>query len=278
MTQILDGKKVAAEIRASIKAFMEKEKISPHLVVFLSHPNEASAIYVRNKLKACEEVGIRTTLIDLSVSSEEELLSLLSPFTKNNDVDGILMQLPLHPKINPKYILAAIPPEKDVDGLHPENLGKLVQGDPSGFTPCTPLGIATLLEAYKIPIKGKHVVIVGRGITVGRPLALLLSQKGKDATVTIAHTATENLETLCASCDIIVAAAGRQNLITPSMVHKNTVIIDVGINRVEGKIVGDVEPSVAKLCAAISPVPGGVGPMTIASLLQNTLKSYLSYR
>ena len=277
MAQILDGKKVSAEIRESIKAFIQKEKISPHLVVFLTHPHPASTTYVSNKLKACADVGIRTTLIEQPISSESEFLSLLAQYSQDKDVDGILTQLPLHPTIDPKSILKKIPPEKDVDGLHPENLGKLVQTDPSGFIPCTALGIATLLDAYKIPVRGKHVVIVGRSITVGKPLALLLAQKGNDATVTLAHTATENLEKLCASADIIVAAAGHQNLITPAMVNKTTVIIDVGINRVDGKIIGDVDQAVYTLCKAFSPVPGGVGPMTIASLLQNTLKSYLSF-
>ncbi len=277
MTQILDGKKVAADLRESIKAFIQKKQISPHLVVFLTHSNPASSIYVKNKLTACAEVGMRTTLIEQPASSEAELTKLLASYATNKDVDGILIQLPLHQNIDTKYVLQQIPPEKDVDGLHPINLGKLVQADPSGFIPCTPLGICTLLDAYKIPIRGKHVVIIGRSITVGKPLALLLSQKGKDATVTLAHTATEHLEELCSSADIIVAAAGTPNLITPPMVKKTTTIIDVGINRVEGKIVGDVDPSVYQLCAAISPVPGGVGPMTIASLLQNTLKGYLAY-
>ena len=276
MTQILDGKKIATKLREEMKFFIQKEKISPHLVVFLTHPHPASTIYVNNKRKACDDVGIHSTIIETPFFSEKLLLERIAFVARDPDVDGILVQLPLHPNIDPKHIMQAVPPERDVDGFHAENLGKLVQSDPSGFIPCTPLGILTLLEAYNIKIRGKHVVIVGRSVTVGKSLALLLSQKGKDATVTMAHTATEHLDTLCASADIIVAAAGHPNLITPLMVKKGAVVIDVGTNRVGDKIQGDVDASAIPHCGAISPVPGGVGPMTIASLLQNTIKSYIS--
>ena len=276
MTKILDGKKLAQKLREKMKEFVKHERICPHLVVFLAHPNPASEIYVANKMKACAEVGIRTTLITTPFSQESALLDQVLVSAQDPDVDGILIQVPLHPDINQKIIMQAIPPEKDVDGFHPVNLGKLVQGDPSGFVPCTPLGILTLLKSYDVATHGKHVVIVGRSITVGKPLAMLLSQKGIDATVTLAHSATKDLENLCLSADIIVAAAGHQNLITSSMVKKGAVVIDVGINRIEGKICGDVDPLALTHCGAYSPVPGGVGPMTIASLLENTIKSYLN--
>jgi methylenetetrahydrofolate dehydrogenase (NADP+) / methenyltetrahydrofolate cyclohydrolase len=276
MTLILDGKKVSSFIRETLKKTIQEEKISPHLVVFLTHPHPASTVYVKNKIKACAEVGIQSTLIEHYCSSENEIISLLAPWKERFDIDGILIQLPLHPSIDPAKIMQLIPPEKDVDGLHPTNLGKLVTADRSGFIPCTPLGIDTLLSYYAIELKGKHVVIVGRSITVGKPLALLFSQKGKDATVTLAHSATPNLDLLCASADIIVAAAGHPHLITEPMVKKGSIVIDVGINRVNNILIGDVDyVSVAPKTTAISPVPGGVGPMTIASLLQNTVRSCL---
>lgn len=276
MTIILDGKKVSLSLRESLKRTIQEKKISPHLVVFLTHPHPSSTIYVKNKIKACAEVGIQSTLIEHPCSSENEIISLLAPWKDRFDIDGILIQLPLHPSVDPTKIMELIPPEKDVDGLHPINLGKLVLGDASGFIPCTPLGIDTLLSYYAVELKGKHVVIVGRSITVGKPLALLFSQKGKDATVTLANRATPQLDLLCASADIVVAAAGHPLLITASMVKEGAVVIDVGINRVNNTLVGDVDHgSVAPKAAAISPVPGGVGPMTIASLLQNTVRSCL---
>jgi methylenetetrahydrofolate dehydrogenase (NADP+) / methenyltetrahydrofolate cyclohydrolase len=276
MAIILDGKKVSLVLRESLKKTIQEQNISPHLVVFLTHPHPASTIYVRNKIKACAEVGIQSTLVDHPCSSLEEIIALLAPFSARSDVDGILIQLPLHPAIDPSQVMQFIPPGKDVDGLHPLNLGKLVMGDSSGFIPCTPLGIDTLLSHYEIDTKGRHVVIVGRSITVGKPLALLLSQKGKDATVTLSNRSTPNLESLCKSADILVAAAGQKDLIKGSMIKQGAVVIDVGINRVDNTIVGDVDyASAHPHVSAITPVPGGIGPMTIASLLQNSVKSCL---
>ncbi len=277
MAHILNGKALSQKIRKELAKQLAGKERSPHLVVFLSYPDPASQIYVKNKLTACKEVGIRTTLLDQEYTSTEALLKEIDRWNTNEDVDGILVQFPLHPNVDQKSIVKHICPQKDVDGMHPDNLGKLILGDTSGFVSCTPLGIQTLLSSYDIPLSGKHVVIVGRSITVGKPLTLLLSQKGVDATVTLAHSKTENLTRLCQSADIIVAAVGKPNLITADMVHEKSVVIDVGINRKKDSsgLIGDVDfENVSKICAAISPVPGGVGPMTIAGLLLNTVKSF----
>lgn len=278
---LLDGKTLSQQIRQRIAARLAQYSASPHLVVLLTHPSLASSIYVRNKLTACKEVGIRSTIIEHTCTTTDQIVQLLKPWNDDGDVDGILVQFPLHPNANQQRVIEAISPTKDVDGVHPDNLGKLVLSDSSGFVPCTPLGIQTLLAHYKIETKGKHVVIVGRSITVGKPLALLLSQSGPmaDATVTIANRSTRDLQGLCRSADILVAAAGSPGLITPEMVKEGSVVVDVGINRIQTDekvhLVGDVDfQRVSERCSAITPVPGGVGPMTIASLLQNTLTSF----
>lgn len=282
MTQILDGKDLSMRIRQELKASLQAYSASPHLVVLLTHPNLASSIYVRNKMTACKEVGIRSTVIEQPCTTTEQILHLLEPWNSNDEVDGILVQFPVHPNVDQRKVMEAISPSKDVDGVHPFNLGKLVIGDPSAFVPCTPLGIQTLLTHYGISPKGKHVVIVGRSITVGKPLALLLSLTGPtaDATVSLANRSTPDLPSLCATADILVAAAGSPGLITPSMIKEGAVVIDVGINRIQTDekihLVGDVDfERASSRCSAITPVPGGVGPMTIASLLQNTVKSFL---
>jgi methylenetetrahydrofolate dehydrogenase (NADP+) / methenyltetrahydrofolate cyclohydrolase len=283
MTLILDGKAVSLKIRQEVKASLQGYSTSPHLVVLLTHPNLASSIYVKNKLTACKEIGIRSTIIEQACTTTEQIVRLLEPWNTNDDVDGILVQFPLHPNASQRAVMEAINPSKDVDGVNPVNLGKLISGDPSGFIPCTPRGIQSLLTHYGISPKGKHVVIVGRSVTVGKPLAMLLSLTGPeaDATVTIANRSTQNLGSLCASADILIAAAGSPGLITPSMIKDGAVVIDVGINRIQTDekihLVGDVDfEKVSNRCSAITPVPGGVGPMTIASLLQNTLKSFLA--
>ena len=280
MTLILDGKTLSETIRKQIREKLLSQERSPHLVVLLTHPSLASSIYVRNKQTACKEVGIRSTVIEQPCTTTEEVLHLLTPWKDNEDVDGILVQFPLHPHVDRQRVIEAIPPNKDVDGCHPENLGKLVLGDPSGFVPCTPLGIQMLLSHYGISPKGTHVVIVGRSSTVGKPLALLLSLTGPlaDATVTIANRSTRDLKEICLSADILVAAAGSPGLITADMVKQEAVVVDVGINRVlldeKVRLVGDVDfIEVSKRTFAITPVPGGVGPMTIAGLLTNTMKS-----
>jgi len=281
MVQILDGRSLAQTIRNDLKEKLQDFTPSPHLVIFLSYADPASKIYVKNKLKACQEVGIRTTLFDTEITSTEALLEQIDIQNTNADVDGILVQLPLHPNVDQQRIIASICPEKDVDGLTPINLGKLVLKDPSGFIPCTPLGIQMLLTSNGISLSGKHVVIIGRGLTVGRPLSILLSQTGENAnaTVTLANSRTQNLSELCKSADILVCAVGKAGLVNKNMVKRGAVIVDVGINRNDGRLVGDVDfEDVQELCSAISPVPGGVGPMTIASLLSNTLKSFSQRR
>ncbi len=283
VTLILDGKALSLRIRHEIHTQLQSFSSSPHLVVFLTHPNLASSIYVRNKRTACKEVGIRSTIIEHPCTTTEQVLQLLDPWNSNPDVDGILVQFPLHPNVSQRTVMEHISPSKDVDGVHPTNLGKLVTGDPTGFVPCTPLGIQTMLTHYGISPKGKHVVIVGRSVTVGKPLALLLSLTGPaaDATVTIANRSTRDLSSLCQTADILIAAAGSPGLITPSMIKEGAVVIDVGINRIQTdekiRLVGDVNfDQVRDRCSAITPVPGGVGPMTIASLLHNTVQSFVS--
>lgn len=277
---IIDGKKIAEKLRAELKtkiATITSRK--PCLAFLLVGDNPASKIYVGMKQKYCKEVGIESvdqTLPDNC--SQEEILEVIRKWNLDPQIDGILVQLPLPSHIETPTILSALDPHKDVDGFHPVNLGKLLSGEKTGFVPCTPLGIQVLLQEAKIPVEGKHVVIVGRSTIVGKPLAALLMQKAKgcNATVTLAHSLTHNLEKICQSAEILIVAIGKPHFITEKMVSKGTVIIDVGINKLEdGTLVGDVDfEHVAPLASAITPVPGGVGPMTIAMLLSNTLLSF----
>lgn len=277
---LIDGKKIALEIHAEIGrkvALINKRK--PGLAFILVGENGASQTYVRAKKKACAATGIASTLIELpSGTSQLELLNEIARLNKDPQIDGILVQLPLPAHIDDSAVMFAIDPAKDVDGFHPLNVGKMLLGDDGGFIPCTPLGIHVLLQRYQIPIEGKRVVIVGRSNIVGKPLAALLMQKkaGCSATVTVAHSQSEHLTEICHSADILVAAIGRPRFIGKQMVRPSAAIIDVGINRMpDGSIVGDVDfEEVSHLASWITPVPGGVGPMTIAMLLQNTLLSY----
>lgn len=276
---IIDGKAIAAEIQQKIQsAISHLHGRKPGLAFVLVGQNPASMTYIKMKKKRCAEVGIVSIDKELPETiSEEELLSLISSLNHDPDIDGILVQLPLPRHIRTEKILEAIDPEKDVDGFHPLNVGRLLLGDKSGFFPCTPYGITILLGHSQIDPKGKHVVILGRSNIVGKPLAALLMQKGEgaNATVTVAHSATQNLKEMCRSADILIAAMGKPKLVKADMIKKGVVVIDVGINRFGNQIVGDVDfDSVAPHCKAISPVPGGVGPMTIAMLLSNTLLSY----
>jgi len=276
--KILDGKEVAAVVRADVKrrvdALRESRGVQPGLAAILVGEDPASIVYVRNKRRACEKVGIRSWLFELpSATPEENLLNVIDELNAEPEVHGILVQLPLPDHIDTRHVIERIAPKKDVDGFHPENYGLLASGRPR-FVPCTPLGIQRILEHYEIPTSGKHVVIVGRSNLVGKPLGLLLLQRGKyaDATVTICHSRTANLGAITRTADILVAAVGRPKLVTRDMVQPGSVVIDVGINRVDGQLVGDVDfPSVSEIAAAITPVPGGVGPMTVAMLLHNTV-------
>lgn len=275
----IDGKEIAKHYKNLIRLEIEKHSYKPRLAFILVGQDMGSQTYVRMKGLACTEVGIDSLKIQLPESiSEKELLLQIETFNLDHSIDGILVQMPLPRHINEQTILSSIDPAKDVDGFHPINLGKMLIGDPTAFLPCTPHGILKLLEATKIDTEGKHVVIIGRSNIVGKPLANLLIQKRAktgNATVTIAHSHTQHLAQLCRTADILIAAMGKPLFITKDMVKPGAIVIDVGINRVNGKIVGDVDyENVAPLASFITPVPGGVGPMTIAMLLFNTLKSH----
>ncbi|MFI5333542.1 MAG: bifunctional methylenetetrahydrofolate dehydrogenase/methenyltetrahydrofolate cyclohydrolase FolD [Chlamydiales bacterium] len=276
--KLLDGTGVASLVDERIKEALKQTRRKPGLAFVSVGENPASRTYIRMKKKRCQEVGIVSFDREFSDTiGEEELLYEIEELNRDPYVDGILVQLPLPSHIHPTKIMERINPDKDVDGFHPLNLGRLFLGNLEGFLPCTPHGIHLLLKHYQIPVQGKHVVIVGRSNIVGKPLAAILMQKNQDcnATVTVANSYTENLAEICKSGDILVAAIGQAHFITHEMVKKGAVVIDVGINRIKGKIVGDVDfERVAPLSSYISPVPGGVGPMTIAMLLSNTLLSY----
>jgi len=282
---LIDGKKIAAEIRAELKAeilaIKEQGKRAPRLAIVLVGNNPASETYVANKLRACEEVGIEATRIAYTADiTENTLLTEINRLNNDESIDGLIVQLPLPPHLNEQTIVSAIDYRKDVDGLTPTNIGRLVQGLPS-IVSATPRGIRELLTRSHISTEGKHVVIIGRSNIVGKPMALLLLQSSAlgNATVTVCHSKTQNLAAICRTADIIIVAAGSPKLLTAEMVSEGTTVIDVGINRVNGRLVGDVDfENVAPKAAFITPVPGGVGPMTIASLLQNTLQAFCSKR
>ena len=286
--RILDGRLVAAHWREKVRlAILEtcSNKRPPHLAVLTVGEHPASTIYVRKKKEACQAVGILSSHIALKKdASEKELLLAIRDVNQSEEIDGILLQLPLPSHLQTSPCIQAIDPKKDVDGFHPLNMGKLLLGEKDGLIPCTPLGIRVLLDHYSIDTRGKNVVIVGRSNLVGKPMAALLMQPGKggDATVTIAHRQSQNLAEHCQRADILIVAVGSPRLIQPHMVKEGAIVIDVGINMQEKascstktQIVGDVDfLNVAPKCSWITPVPGGIGPMTIAMLLQNTWLAY----
>ncbi len=276
MAHRLDGKVVSAELKENIRSevtfLRERKGIVPHLAVVIVGENPASKTYVRNKQRACEEVGIRSSVITLPEEvTEQALIQEIRALNRSPEVTGILVQLPLPQQIKTQTIIEAINPAKDVDGFHPLNVGRLNSGL-NGIIPCTPMGILTLLQHENIELAGKHVVIIGRSEIVGKPMAQLCL--AHDATVTICHSKTKDLNTFTQQADILIVAIGRPQFVTADMVKDGAVVIDVGINRLEsGKLVGDVDfEQVEPKTSYITPVPGGVGPMTIASLLSNTLK------
>lgn len=282
---IIDGTAIASDIQQEIHDKVKNLTRKPCLAVILVGENLPSQIYVKRKIEACSKIGFRSILRRFpDTISEKELLDQLEILNHDDSVDGILVQLPLPQQINPLVIIHQINPEKDVDGFHPINVGKLLIGDDRGFVPCTPLGIKALLQRSSIEISGKHVVVIGRSNLVGKPVAALLMQnaEGANATVTIAHSHSKNIKELCKQADILIVAIGKPKYVTADMIKKDAVIIDVGINKISNpnvpqgyQIVGDVDfDSVKDKCSAITPVPGGVGPMTIAMLLSNTWKSY----
>jgi len=285
--QILNGKEASQAIKDSLKIEMAQMaaqgKAVPHLVAILVGNNGASETYVGSKVKACQEVGFKSTLIRLEEDiSSLKLLDVVMDLNRDPDVHGILVQLPLPKHISEEEVINTIDPNKDVDGFHPNNIGRMVLGHPT-FVSATPYGIMLMLEHYKVETKGKHAVVIGRSHIVGRPMSILLSGNADpgNCTVTICHSHTKNIKEICLTADIIVAALGRPNFVTVDMVKEGAVVIDVGITRVPDsskksgyRIAGDVDyENVAPKCSFITPVPGGVGPMTIAALMKNTFKA-----
>ncbi len=272
--QILDGKALAAEIRSEVKtqvAALAEKGVSTALAVILVGDDSASQVYVRNKIKACADTGIRSLEFRMPAeTTQQQLLAKIAELNADETVDGILVQLPLPKQINADAVISAIAPAKDVDGFHVANAGALVTGK-QGFVPCTPFGVMRLIEKSGVNPRGKSAVIVGRSNIVGKPMALLLL--AADATVTVAHSRTPDLSAVTRNADILVAAVGRAKLIKADMVKPGAVVIDVGMNRDEtGKLCGDVDfAEVKEIAGSITPVPGGVGPMTIAMLMQNTV-------
>jgi methylenetetrahydrofolate dehydrogenase (NADP+)/methenyltetrahydrofolate cyclohydrolase len=276
--KILDGKQLAQQIRSELAEevieFIQNNGVVPCLAAVLVGDDPASEVYVRNKRKACEAVGIEGQLHRLPAdTTQDDLLRLIAKLNKDGEVHGILVQLPLPPQVEKNRVLLAVNPAKDVDAFHPENVGRLVQGRPR-FLPCTPQGVQQLLVRNGIETAGRHVVILGRSEIVGRPLSIMLSQRGSgaDATVTVCHSRSRELAAITRTADILVAAIGQPKFLTADMVKPGATVIDVGVNRTVTGIVGDVDfEAVAKVAGAITPVPGGVGPLTIAMLLRNTL-------
>lgn len=283
--EIIDGKAIANAIKQEIAFEVQQVKAKggkiPHLAAILVGHDGGSETYVSHKVKSCEEVGFKSTLLRFEDTINQDfLLSEIEDLNQNDDIDGFIVQLPLPKHFDEQKIINAIHPQKDVDGFHPINIGRMVLGLPC-FVPATPFGIVELLKRYNIDTKTKNVVILGRSNIVGRPLSILLSQKGMDATVTVAHSRTKNLYDVCIRADILIAAIGQPEFVKANMVKEGAVVIDVGTTRVPNansksgfKLTGDVKfDEVAPKCSYITPVPGGVGPMTIVSLLRNTLLS-----
>ncbi|MBO5210735.1 MAG: bifunctional methylenetetrahydrofolate dehydrogenase/methenyltetrahydrofolate cyclohydrolase FolD [Clostridia bacterium] len=273
MYKLIDGKVISAAVKERVKgevAALKQQGITTGLAVIIVGEDPASKVYVNNKKKACEALGIISEEYALPENTnQEELLSLIDTLNKKESINGILCQLPLPKHLDEAAVINAILPEKDVDAFHPVNVGKIMQGD-YDFVPCTPAGIMEMLAFEGIDIAGKTCVVIGRSNIVGKPMSMLLLHK--NGTVTICHSKTQNLKDVCKNADILVAAVGRPNFVTADMVKENAVVIDVGINRVDGKLVGDVNfADVCEKTSYITPVPGGVGPMTIAMLMQNTL-------
>lgn len=284
-TTIIDGKDVARRVREGLQADIAALTAAGHtpgLAVVLVGEDPASQVYVNSKVKACEELGIYSQKHALPTeTTQEELVELIHRLNADDRIHGILVQSPPPPHIDEEAVILNIDPRKDVDGFHPVNVAKLVLEDSTGFVPCTPLGCMELLRAYDIPTAGKHAVVIGRSMIVGKPMAHLLVSKAANATVTIAHSRTADLPALCRTADIIVAAVGRAEMVKADFIKPGAVVVDVGINRIADatrprgyRIVGDVDyEGVRDLCSAITPVPGGVGPMTIAMLMSNTVKA-----
>lgn len=273
---IADGKALASEIEQDVArecVGLNESGIVPHLAVVIVGEDPASRVYVRNKQRACERCGIKSTLIEMPQdSSQEEIISTVEELNSDDSVHGILVQSPIPGEVDELAVASAISPLKDVDGFHPANLGRLVQGDTSGLLPCTPAGVVRMLEHSEAQLSGAKAVVLGRSRIVGMPMSLMLANKGIDATVTIVHSRSQDVESICRESDIIIAAIGRPHTVKPEWVKPGAFVVDVGISRADdGELVGDVHPQVAAVAGWMTPVPGGVGPMTIAMLMENTL-------
>jgi methylenetetrahydrofolate dehydrogenase (NADP+) / methenyltetrahydrofolate cyclohydrolase len=274
--QILDGKAVAASIKkdlAARTAVLKAKGVTPGLGTLLVGDDPGSHSYVGGKHRDCQEVGINSIRIDLpATATQEDVLAAIKDLNASKECTGYIVQLPLPQSINPQIILEAINPEKDADGLHPMNLGRLVAGYDAPL-PCTPRGIVELIHYYKIPLAGAEVVVIGRGITVGRPLGLLLTRKQENATVTLTHTGTKDLASHTRRADIVVAAIGQAGFLKAEMIKPGAVVLDVGISRTDDGLLGDVDPGVMNVASFVAPMPGGVGPMTRAMLLMNVIEA-----
>ena len=270
--KILDGKAVAQLIKSELQARITAEKLIRGLGTVLVGDDAGSHAYVGGKHRDCAEVGIKSIRIDLpATASEADVLKAISDLNNASECTGYIVQLPLPNGINSQKVLEAIDPDKDADGLHPLNLGRLVMGEKTPL-PCTPAGIVELLNRYQIPINGAEVVVIGRGLTVGRPLGLLLTRKSENATVTLTHTGTKDLSAHTKRADIVIAAIGKAHFLKADMVKAGAVVLDVGITRTESGLQGDIDPAVANIASYIAPMPGGVGPMTRAMLLRNVVE------
>jgi methylenetetrahydrofolate dehydrogenase (NADP+)/methenyltetrahydrofolate cyclohydrolase len=277
---LIDGKACAATVESGLVGRIAALGPAPHLAVVIVGDDPASHVYVGAKERACERLGIRSTRIDLPADTPfDDVVATVEALNADSDVNGILVQSPLPDGMDEIAITGLIDPIKDVDGFHAENLGRLVQGDTTGLLPCTPAGVMRMLEWAGVNLSGKNAVVLGRSRIVGMPQALLLAQKGADATVTIAHSRTEDIASLCRDADVIIAAVGRPEMVRPDWVKSGSTVIDVGVNRVEDEsekgyhLSGDVHADVVDVAGAMSPVPGGVGPMTIAMLMENTVRA-----
>ena len=270
--QILDGKALSQRIKSEISGLVKQLAKPPGLGTILVGTDPGSVSYVAGKHRDCAEVGINSIRIDLPESaSEKEILDAVAQLNKDASCTGFIVQLPLPAGVDAQKVLESVDPKKDADGLHPNNLGKLVL-DTKTITPCTPKAILRLLTEYKINLSSKSVLVIGRGTTVGRPLSILLSQKAVNATVTLAHTATSNLNQLLKDADVVIAAIGKPHFVKPAMIKPGAVVIDVGITRSGSQLLGDVDPAIADAASYFAPMPGGVGPMTRAMLLSNLLE------
>ena len=273
--EIVDGKSLAMSIQREVAEGVTEftsRGFKPHLAVVIAGDDQASHVYVRNKERACQKCGIMSTKIEMPTTANlDEIIEVVESLNSDPSVHGILVQSPAPDGVDELQVASSILPQKDVDGFHPINLGRLVQGNSDGLLPCTPSGVMSILESTGVELEGSRAVVLGRSRIVGMPMSLMLAQKGSDATVTIVHSRTSEIESICREADILVAAVGSAHMVGPGWVKPGAFVVDVGISRTEGGLAGDVSPDVSEVAGWLTPVPGGVGPMTIAMLMKNTL-------